>query len=129
VRIISTEKGSDVGKIFDRLNRGVKAIESQISFSRDERLGWLTFCPTNLGSTIRASVHIRLPKLSARKDFKEICEKLKLLVRGINDENSDSKGSIYDISNKSRLGISEFEAVSQMYNGVKELIRMEKEAV
>lgn len=39
-------------------------------FARDDRLGWLTFCPTNLGSTVRASVHIKLPKLSARKDFK-----------------------------------------------------------
>jgi protein-arginine kinase len=128
MRIISMENGSNVGKILDRLNRGVKAVESQVPFSRDERLGWLTFCPTNLGSTVRASVHIRLPKLSARKDFKEICENLKLQVRGIHGEHSDSKGGIYDISNKSRLGISEFEAVSQMYNGVKELIRMEKEA-
>jgi protein-arginine kinase len=128
MRIISMEDGSNTGKIFDRLIRGIKAIESKIPFSRDEHLGYLTFCPSNLGSTIRASVHIRLPKLSARKDFKEICEKLHLQVRGTHGEHSDSKGGVYDISNKSRLGISEFEAVSQTYNGVKELIRMENEA-
>lgn len=46
-----------------------QGIESRVKFSRDERLGWLTFCPTNLGSTVRASVHIALPKMAARKDF------------------------------------------------------------
>ncbi|VDD86023.1 unnamed protein product [Enterobius vermicularis] len=121
------EEGSNVGRVLDRLIRGVKAIGEHLKFTRDERLGWLTFCPTNLGSTIRASVHIYLPKVSARKDFKEICEKLNLQVRGIHGEHSESKGSVYDISNKRRLGISEYEAVKQMYDGVKELIRLEKE--
>ena len=97
-------------------------------FSRDERLGWLTFCPTNLGSTVRASVHIRLPKLSARKDFKQICDKLNLQVRGIHGEHSESEGGVYDISNKARLGFSEYQAVKQMYEGVKELIRLEEAA-
>lgn len=99
-----------------------------VPFSRDAHLGYLTFCPTNLGSTVRASVHIRLPKISARKDFKEICEKMNLQVRGIHGEHSESEGGVMDISNKQRLGISEYQAVRQMYDGVKELIRMEKES-
>lgn len=69
MRIISMQEGSDVGAVLDRLIRGVKGIESRVPFSRDDRLGWLTFCPTNLGSTVRASVHIKLPKMAARKDF------------------------------------------------------------
>jgi protein-arginine kinase len=60
-----------------------QTIESKVPFARDDRLGWLTFCPTNLGSTVRASVHIRLPKLSAKPDFKKIAEDLNLQVRGI----------------------------------------------
>ncbi|KHN82239.1 putative arginine kinase F46H5.3 [Toxocara canis] len=70
VRMISMQKGSNVGEVLDRLIRGIKSLESKVGFSRDERLGWLTFCPTNLGSTIRASVHIKLPKISKRPDFK-----------------------------------------------------------
>ncbi|KAI6179584.1 Arginine kinase [Aphelenchoides besseyi] len=128
LRLISMEKGSDVGKVLDRLIRGIKAIESKVPFARDERLGWLTFCPTNLGSTVRASVHIKLPKLSARKDFKEICEQLNLQPRGIHGEHSDSEGGIYDISNKARLGKSEVDCVKEMYDGVKKLIEMEKSA-
>ncbi|KAK0397419.1 hypothetical protein QR680_002118 [Steinernema hermaphroditum] len=112
MRIISMEQGSNVGKV---------------PFSRDDRLGWLTFCPTNLGSTVRASVHIKLPLVSARKDFKDVCEKLNLQVRGIHGEHSESEGGVYDISNKARLGLSEYQAVKQMYDGVKTLIDMEKE--
>ncbi|CAD6191002.1 unnamed protein product [Caenorhabditis auriculariae] len=126
MRIISMEEGSDVGKVLDRLVRGVKNIEKVVPFSRDERLGWLTFCPTNLGSTVRASVHIKLPKLAARKDFIDICEKLNLQVRGIHGEHSDAVGGVYDISNKARLGLSEYQAVKQMYDGVKKLIEMEE---
>jgi len=126
IRIISMEEGSDVGKILDRLIRGIKGIEAKVPFARDDRLGWLTFCPTNLGSTVRASVHIRLPKLSAKKDFKDTCDKLNLQVRGIHGEHSESEGGVYDISNKARLGLSEYEAVKQMYDGIKELIRLEE---
>ncbi|TMS36974.1 hypothetical protein L596_004014 [Steinernema carpocapsae] len=127
MRIISMQEGSDVGAVLDRLVRGVKAVENKVPFSRDNRLGWLTFCPTNLGSTVRASVHIKLPLVSARKDFKEITDSLNLQVRGIHGEHSESEGGIYDISNKARLGLSEYQAVKQMYDGVKKLIEMEKE--
>jgi len=128
MRIISMEQGSDVGKILDRLIRGIKAIEKKVPFSRDERLGWLTFCPTNLGSAVRASVHVKLPKLSAQPDFKKITGDLNLQVRGIHGEHSESEGGIYDISNKARLGLSEYQAVKQMYDGVKKLLELEKAA-
>uniref|UniRef100_A0A0N4ZXA5 arginine kinase n=1 Tax=Parastrongyloides trichosuri TaxID=131310 RepID=A0A0N4ZXA5_PARTI len=126
LRLISMQQGSDVGAVFSRLIRGVQAIEKVVPFKRDERLGQLLFCPTNIGCSIRASVHIKLPKLSARKDFKQICEKLNLQIRGIDGEHSESKGGVYDISNKARLGLSEYEAVKQMYDGVKKLIEMEE---
>lgn len=76
----------------------------------------------------RASVHIRLPKISAKPDFKSICDGLKLQIRGIHGEHSDSEGGVYDISNKARLGLTEFEAVKQMYDGIKHLIELEKKA-
>ncbi|KAE9414640.1 hypothetical protein Angca_004471 [Angiostrongylus cantonensis] len=131
LRIISMQEGGNVGKIsfvLERLIKGVKTIQAQAPFSRDDRLGWLTFCPSNLGTTVRASVHIRLPKISAKPDFKKICDELKLQIRGIHGEHSDSEGGVYDISNKARLGLTEFEAVKQMYDGVKHLIELEKKA-
>jgi len=128
LRIISMQNGGNVGQVLERLNKGVKVIQSQAPFSRDDHLGWLTFCPTNLGTTVRASVHIKLPKISAKPDFKKICDGLKLQIRGIHGEHSESAGGVYDISNKARLGLTEFEAVKQMYDGVKHLIELEKKA-
>lgn len=128
LRIISMQNGGNVGQVLERLIKGVKTIQSKAPFSRDDRLGWLTFCPTNLGTTVRASVHIKLPKTSARPDFKQICDGLKLQIRGIHGEHSESAGGVYDISNKARLGLTEFEAVKQMYDGVKHLIELEKNA-
>lgn len=63
--------------------QGIKEIERHIPFSRDSRLGYLTFCPTNLGTTIRASVHIKLPKLAANKArLEQVAAKYNLQVRG-----------------------------------------------
>ncbi|KAL1486835.1 hypothetical protein MTO96_031188 [Rhipicephalus appendiculatus] len=58
------QKGGNIKDVFSRLVKAVKAIEKKLPFSRDDRFGYLTFCPTNLGTTIRASVHIKIPKLS-----------------------------------------------------------------
>jgi len=128
LRIISMQNGGNVGQVLERLIKGVKTIEKGVPFSRDDRLGWLTFCPTNLGTTVRASVHIKLPKISAKPDFQKICDDLKLQIRGIHGEHSENVGGVYDISNKARLGCTEFEAVKQMYDGIKHLIELEKKA-
>lgn len=83
LRIISMQKGGDLKQVFGRLVSAVKAIEAKLPFSRDDRLGYLTFCPTNLGTTIRASVHIALPKLAAdRAKLEEVASKYSLQVRG-----------------------------------------------
>lgn len=62
-------------------------MEKKLTFAHHDKLGYLTFCPTNLGTTLRASVHIKIPKLSAQPDFKDICEKLNLQPRGKRTEN------------------------------------------
>jgi arginine kinase len=64
LRIISMEPGADILAVFDRLSRACAIIEKVCKFSHDGHLGYITSCPTNLGTALRASVHIRLPKLS-----------------------------------------------------------------
>jgi protein-arginine kinase len=128
LRIISMQPGGKVGDVLGRLIKGVTVVGAQAPFSRHDRLGWLTFCPTNLGTTVRASVHVKLPKVSAKPEFKKICDEMKLQIRGIHGEHSESAAGVYDISNKERLGLTEFEAVKRMYDGVKKLIEMEKAA-
>ncbi|RWS17690.1 Arginine kinase-like protein, partial [Dinothrombium tinctorium] len=129
LRIISMQKGADLKAVFQRLVNAVNVIEAALPFSHDDRLGFLTFCPTNLGTTIRASVHIQLPKLAAdKKKLDAIAEKFNLQVRGTRGEHTESEGGVYDISNKRRMGLTEYQAVKEMQDGILEMIKMEKAA-
>jgi len=127
LRIISMQMGGDLGCVVRRLIGGVKEIEKRIPFSHHDRLGFLTFCPTNLGTTVRASVHIKLPNLAANRDKLEaVAGKYNLQVRGTRGEHTEAEGGVYDISNKRRMGLTEFQAIMEMQNGILELIKMEK---
>jgi len=122
------QKGGDIKEVFSRLTKGIKAIEEELPFAYSEHLGYITTCPTNLGTAMRASVHIKLPNLSKNMDkFQSIADKYNVQIRGIHGEHSQSEGGVFDISNKRRLGISEVECVQDMYNGVVALIQKEKE--
>jgi len=63
LRIISMQKGADILEVFTRLSTAAGLIEKVAKFSHDEHLGYITSCPTNLGTALRASVHIKLPLL------------------------------------------------------------------
>jgi len=129
LRIISMQKGGDLKAVFQRLVNAVNIIETKLPFSRDDRLGYLTFCPTNLGTTIRASVHIGLPKLAKdKKVLEDIAAKFNLQVRGTRGEHTESEGGVYDISNKRRMGLTEYQAVKEMQDGILEMIKMEEAA-
>eukprot|EP00055_Hartaetosiga_balthica_P007740 m.27106 g.27106 ORF g.27106 m.27106 type:complete len:568 (-) comp5913_c0_seq1:103-1806(-) len=130
-RIISMEQGGDVKGIFERLSRGIAAIEKGVQasgyeYAYNDHLGYIHSCPTNCGTGMRASVHVKLPNVSKHPDFKNWCEKLRLQPRGIHGEHSESEGGVYDISNKERLGKSEVQLVQTMIDGVTVLIDAEK---
>ena len=115
-----------MSQILERLSIASDKIERKAKFAFDERLGYITSCPTNLGTGIRASVHIRLPKLRKKMSlFRSIAEKYQLDVRGKNGEHSE-QSNVFDISNARRLGRSEVQLVQDMYEGVKALIAAEK---
>ncbi|KAK9873797.1 hypothetical protein WA026_002156 [Henosepilachna vigintioctopunctata] len=126
LRIISMEPGGNLGNVYRRMIEGVNAIEQQMKFSRNERFGFLTFCPSNLGTTVRASVHIKVPKLSADKNKMEsVAQKYHLQVRGTRGEHTESEEGVYDISNKRRLGLTEYQALKEMQDGIIEIIKLE----
>jgi len=127
LRIISMQKGGDIKMVFDRLIKGIKKIEENISFLYDDYLGYISSCPTNLGTAMRASVHIKLPKLAKNYSLLEkIANDYALQIRGLHGEHSESKSQIFDISNKRRLGITEVTCISDLYNGIAAIINAEK---
>merc|ERR1712002_663868 len=134
LRIISMQKGGDVKEVFDRLARGIKAVEDSVKkesghdFMLDKRYGYIHACPTNLGTGMRASVHIDLPgrtKLGP-KVLAARCEELHLQPRGTRGESGGQTGVTYDISNKHRLGYSEVQLVQKMIDGVNTLYEEDK---
>jgi len=129
LRIIAMEKGCGIARVFDRLCRACKHIETVCSFAHDDHLGYITSCPTNLGTAMRASVHIKLPKLGKQnpKKHQEIADKYYVQIRGIHGEHTETDDGIYDISNKRRLGKSEKGLVQDMIDGVQAMIAAEKE--
>jgi len=111
-RIISMQNGADIGAVFKRLSDAAAAIEKVAKFSHDDHLGYITSCPTNCGTALRASVHIHLPTLGKDKvAFQKIADEFHVQIRGAHGEHTETDDHIYDISNKRRLGRSEVDLV------------------
>ena len=98
-------------------------------FMLDERLGYIHSCPTNLGTGMRASVHINLPGWAKEgvEQLKNRCSELSLQCREISDESGDSEGVAYDITNKNRWGYSEVEIIQCVINGINILYKEDLE--
>merc|ERR1719333_895685 len=135
LRIISMQSGGDVRAVFDRLARGIKAVgdsvraESGREFMLDAKYGYIHSCPTNLGTGMRASVHVDLPGWTKEglKPLQDRCEELHLQPRGTRGESGGQTGITYDISNKHRLGYSEVQLVQKMIDGVNTLVKEDRE--
>lgn len=131
LRIISMQKGGDVKAVFERLARGIKAVGDSVKaecgkdFILSDRFGYVHSCPTNLGTGMRASVHVDLPgwNKEGMAALKKRCEELKVQPRGTRGESGGETGHTYDISNKHRLGYSEVELVQCMIDGVNTLYK------
>lgn len=127
LRVISMQIGGNIKQVFTRLSEAVVEIGRELEFSRNHHLGYITSCPTNLGTAMRASVHINLPKLAADMvQLTSIADKYHLQVRGMHGEHTASEGSIFDVSNRRRLGVTEVECVQDMYDGIVALIKIEQ---
>uniref|UniRef100_A0A8D3BUL6 Creatine kinase S-type, mitochondrial n=1 Tax=Scophthalmus maximus TaxID=52904 RepID=A0A8D3BUL6_SCOMX len=130
-RVISMEKGGNMKRVFERFCRGLKQVENLIlergwEFMWNERLGYILTCPSNLGTGLRAGVHIRLPLLSRDHRFKKMLDNLRLQKRGTGGVDTAATGDTVDISNLDRLGKSEVELVQLVIDGVNYLIECEK---
>merc|ERR1712178_322475 len=127
LRIISMQAGSDIGAVFKRLSTAANKIEEKAKFANDDHLGYIATCPTNMGTGLRASVHISLPKLMKNKKLhQEIADKYHVQIRGIHGEHTETDDGVFDISNLRRLGRNEIQLVQDMYDGVKAMIDAEK---
>lgn len=129
LRIQVMHSGFDLLPAWERINRIDDEIESKVGYAFHERLGYLTACPTNVGTGLRVSVMLHLPGLVLTREIDKAfrgLQKLNLAVRGLYGEGSQAMGDFYQISNQITLGRSEEQLLSQVREIVPSLIEYER---
>ncbi len=124
-------KGLELYKAYERLCAIDDGLGTEYNFAFDERLGYLTACPSNLGTGMRASVMMFLPGLAYSGALKKLLPKLRangLTVRGAFGEGTTAEGCVYQVSNERTLGVSEEEILKAVEAIAENLIELEYEA-
>lgn len=117
LRIQVIRAGLSLKEAYDAADRLDTMLNSKLGFAYDPELGFLTECPTNIGTGLRASVMLHLPMLESSGEMSGIYEavaKIGLTIRGMYGEGSVSAASLYQISNQITLGISETSAIENL---------------
>lgn len=131
IRIQVVGAGQSLDKVYETADTIDTALNRQLKFAYDSELGFLTECPTNIGTGLRASVMLHLPLCESRGDMTSISDaagKIGLTVRGMYGEGSKAAASLYQISNQVTLGISEKNAVENLKAIAEQIVEREKQA-
>lgn len=123
------EKGFALRQAYKTMSEKDNIIARSIQFAYDEQLGYLTACPTNLGTGLRASVMLFLPALTMSSLMPRVirsANRLGLTVRGIYGEGSQAEGYMYQLSNEVTLGVTEDEILTQVEEIVARVAEMEE---
>ncbi|USG66016.1 protein arginine kinase [Brevibacillus ruminantium] len=115
------EIGTKIDDVFER----------HVNYAFDEKRGYLTSCPTNVGTGIRASVMLHLPALVMTQQINRILQAINqvgLVVRGIYGEGSEALGNLFQLSNQVTLGMSESDILSNLYGVAHQIIEQERVA-
>lgn len=123
-------RGLRIDEAYKRLSIIDDELSKNLDLAFSEKFGYLTACPTNLGTGLRASVMMFLPALTESGKMKSIIKKvasLGLTVRGVYGEGSDAEGYMYQISNEVTLGVSEHEILNEVRQTVEQICMAERE--
>lgn len=131
IRIQVMKEGFDLSGSYDLADKIDSILGENLSYAFNNKLGYLTQCPTNLGTGLRASVMLHLPALQKNGYINRISSdlsKLGLTLRGSYGEGTQAVGAIYQMSNQVTLGLSEKDAINNLKNVTLQLIEQEKAA-
>ncbi|MBS4221063.1 protein arginine kinase [Bacillus sp. FJAT-49711] len=131
IRIQCLFPGLQINEALESANAIDDLLEEKVDYAFDENLGYLTSCPTNVGTGLRASVMVHLPALILTRQMNRIIpaiNQLGLVVRGIYGEGSEALGNIFQISNQITLGKSEEDIVGDLTSVVQQIIAQERSA-
>jgi protein arginine kinase len=131
LRLQALRPGLDLQGAWQAINRMDSEIEAHVDYSFSPRLGYLTACPTNVGTGMRASVMLHLPGLHLMNEMNPVIKgmsKIGLAVRGLWGEGTEAAGNMFQISNQMTLGEKEEDIISNIEQIVLEIMDHEKNA-
>lgn len=131
LRIQVMQEGLALAQAYSIADKLDTLLNERLNFAFDERLGYLTQCPTNLGTGMRASLMLHLPALQESGMMGRVANslsKLGLAIRGIYGEGTEPVGAIYQLSNQVTLGLSEKEAIDNLGRIAMQLVSQERAA-
>ena len=131
IRMQFLTSGLDLINIWEELNKIDDILEERLDYAFSDRWGYLTACPTNVGTGIRCSVMVHLPGLVMTKNIEKMLDavtKIGLTVRGLYGEGTDVSGHLFQISNQYTLGASEIEIIDKVQKIAAQIINSERES-
>jgi protein arginine kinase len=131
LRMQVMQSGLNLQNVWEQINRLDDLIEEKVTYAFHDRLGYLTACPTNVGTGLRVSVMLHLPALVITRQIEKVfrsLQKISLAVRGLYGEGSQAMGDFYQISNQITLGRSETDLIQQVGDIVPVIIDYERQA-
>lgn len=130
LRVQCFAPGLNLQDLWQKANVLDDRVESYFDYAFDEKLGYLTCCPTNLGNGMRASIMMHLPGLvlTKRVSILDQLGNFGMTVRGIFGEGSQSLGDVYQISNQSAIGQSEQDILTNLQSVAQQIIKEERNA-
>jgi protein arginine kinase len=129
IRLQTITAGLNLEETYEMASRLDDFLEKNLAFAYDEKLGYLTACPTNLGTGLRASVMIHLPALAINNELNSVFNavtKVGMTIRGLYGEGSKSEGALFQISNQLTLGLSEKDIIDNLKAVVNQVINQEE---
>jgi protein arginine kinase len=131
LRMQSIRSGLQLKQAFKLVDKIDSALENKLEFAYDSRLGYLTACPTNVGTGMRASAMLHLPGLVLSELINQVIQavsKIGLAVRGLYGEGTEAMGNLFQISNQTTLGEKEEEIITRLSKVIETIIEKEHDA-
>ncbi len=131
IRLQIIQSGFTLDEAYETADKVDDVIEESVSYAFDEEFGYLTACPTNAGTGMRASVMLHLPALTMTENIGRVISSaanIGIAVRGLYGEGTRAYGNLYQFSNQITMGLSEREILEKLKNVVNQVIDMEKKA-
>ncbi len=131
LRMQAIRSGLQLKSVFKMIDKADSELEARLDFAFHPQLGYLTACPTNVGTGMRASAMVHLPGLVMGEQINQVIQavnKIGLAVRGLYGEGTEALGNLFQISNQTTLGEKEEDIVARLHKVIEQVIEKEQNA-